>query len=123
MAERHQGLELPLCDGTADSFCDLQRLLGRGLRQEDRELFAAEARRHVVVAQLRAEDLGDALEDRVAREMPVAVVDVPKQVEVGHDQRHRPLEASRARDLRRQRRREVARVVETGLRIDARLGL
>ena len=131
-AERHGGadrlrcrlhLELPLCDGTADSFCDLQRLLGRGLRQEDRELFAAEARRHVVVPELGAEDLGDPLEDGVARQVAVAVVDIPQEVEVGHDQRHRPLEASCACDLGGEGGREVARVVQARLRVDARLRL
>ena len=45
-------LELALGDGAADPLRDLERLLGRRLRQEDRELLAAEARRHVVVAQL-----------------------------------------------------------------------
>ena len=116
-------LELALGDGAADPLRDLHRLLGRRLRQEDRELLAAEPRRHVVVAQLLAEDLRDALEDRVAGEVAVAVVDVAQEVEVGHDQRHRPLEARCARDLGRERRREVARVVEAGLRVDARLGL
>ncbi|MBA3348591.1 MAG: hypothetical protein H0T13_08540 [Actinobacteria bacterium] len=59
----------------AAPFGDLERLLGRRLRLEDPELLAAEAGRHVVVAQLAAEDLGDALQQRVAGEMAVAVVD------------------------------------------------
>ena len=116
-------LELALGDRTADALRDLHRLLGRGLRQEDRELLAAEAGRHVVVAQLLAEDLRDALQHGVTGKMAVAVVDVAQEVEVGHDQRHRALEATRARDLRGERRREVARVVEAGLRVDARLCL
>ncbi len=131
-AERHRradrlarglDLELALGDRAADPLGDLHRLLGRRLRQEDRELLAAEAGRHVVVAQLLAEDLGDPLQDGVAGEVAVAVVDVAQQVEVGHDQRHRALEAAGARDLRGERRREVARVVEAGLRVDARLRL
>ena len=104
-------LELALGDRAPDPLCDLHRLLGRRLRQEDRELLAAEARRDVVVAELLAEDLGDALEHRVAGEVAVAVVDVAQEVEVGHDQRHRPLEARGPRDLGGERRREVARVV------------
>ena len=42
-----------LGDGAADPLGDLERLLGRRLGQEDRELLAAEAGRDVVVAQLR----------------------------------------------------------------------
>ena len=63
-ADRLRGrldLKLLVRDGLPDPLCDLERLLGRRLRQEDRELLAAEPRRHVVVAQLRTEDLGDAL--------------------------------------------------------------
>ena len=110
-------------DGAPDPLGDLERLLGRRLRQQDRELFAAEARRHVVVAQLGPEHLCDALEHRVARQVPVGVVDLAEEVEVGHDQRQRPLEPLRAAELFRQRRGEVARVEEAGLRVDARLRL
>ena len=98
-----------------------KRLLRRRLRQQDRELLAAEARRDVVVAQLRAEDLGDALQDGVAGEVAVGVVDVAQQVEVGHHQRERPVEALGARQLLVQREREVPCVEEAGLRVDARL--
>ena len=110
-------------DRAADPVGDLERLLRRRLRQEDRELLAAEARRHVVVAQLLAEDLGDAAQDGVAGEVAVGVVDVAQQVEVGHDQRHRPLEALGAPELLLHHRREVPGVVEAGLRVDSRLGL
>ena len=50
---RRLDVERPLRDGAADALRDLHRLLRRRLRQEDRELLAAEARRHVVVAELR----------------------------------------------------------------------
>ena len=116
-------LELALRHGAADPLGDLERLVRRRLRKEDRELLAAEAGRDVVVAQLRAEDLRDSLQHGVAGKVSVAVVDVAQQVEVGHDQRHRPLEPRGARDLGGERRREVARVVEAGLRVDARLRL
>ena len=92
VARRLDVVEL-VCDRTADPLGDLHRLLGRCLRQEDRELLAAETGRNVVLAQLGAEDLGDALQDGVAGEMAVGVVDLAEQVEVGHDQRERPLEA------------------------------
>ena len=112
-----------LGDGAPDALGDLERLLRRRLGQEDAELLAAEARRHVVVAQLGAEDLGDALQHRVAGEVAVGVVDVAQQVEVGHDQRQRPVEPLRAAELLGQRRGEVAGVEEARLRVDARLRL
>src|SRR5579884_4156135 len=56
-------LELVLGDRAPDPLSDLERLLRRGLGQEDRELLAAESGRDVVVTQLGAEDLRDPLED------------------------------------------------------------
>ena len=53
--------------------------------------------------------------------MAVGVVDVTKEVEVGHDQRQRAVEPDGAAELLRQRRGEVARVEKAGLRIDAGL--
>jgi hypothetical protein len=106
-------------DRGAHALGDLHRLLERRLREQDGELLPAEARRDVVVAQLGLEDLGDAAEDGVAGEVAVRVVDFAQQVEVGHDQRQRPVEALRARELLRQRRCEVARVEEARLRVDA----
>ena len=131
-AERHRradglggrlDLELALSNCAPDPLCDLQRLLRRGLRQQDRELLAAEACRHVVMPKLLVEDLGDPLEDRVSCEMAVAVVDVAQQVEVGHDQRHRAIEARGARDLRGESSCEIAGVVQAGFRVDPRFGL
>ena len=120
---RRLDVEQPRRRRPADPLGDLDRLLGRRLRQQDRELLAAEAGRNVVVAELRAEDLRDPLQDGVAGEMAVGVVDVAQQVEVGHDQRQRPLEALARAQLVLERGREVARVEEAGLRVDARLGL
>ena len=79
-------------DGTPDALGDLERLLASGLGKQDRELLAAEASGNVVVAKLLAEDVGDPAKDDVAREVAVRVVDVAQQVEVGHDDRHRPTE-------------------------------
>ena len=109
-------VEGALGDLLADALRDLERLLGARLREKDAELLAAEARRDVVVAQMRAEDVGDALQHGVAGEMAVRVVDVAQEVEVGHDQRQRPVEALGAHDLLVQREPEVARVEEAGLR-------
>src|SRR4029079_4895201 len=47
---RRLDLELPLGDSAAEPLRDLEGLLRRRFRQEDRELLAAEPRRHVVVA-------------------------------------------------------------------------
>ncbi len=116
-------VEQSLGDRAPDPLRDLERLLGRRLRQQNREFLAAEACGHVVVAQLGAEDLRDALQHRISRQVAVGVVDLAQQVEVGHDQRQRPLEALRSTELLRQRRREVARVEEAGLGVDARFGL
>ena len=110
-----------LGDRAADALGNLERLIEAGLREQDREFLSAEARGDVVVAKLGAEDLGDALEHLVADEMAVRVVDLAQQVEVGDDQRRRPLEALRARQLVRQHDREMPCVEEAGLRVDARL--
>ncbi len=120
---RRFDVEGPSSNGRTDALRDLERLLRVRLGQQDAELLAAEPRRDVVVAQLHAEDLGDALEHGVAGEVAVRVVDVAEQVEVGHDQREGPVEAVCASDLLRQRDTEVARVEEAGLGVDPRLGL
>jgi len=60
-------IERARSDGAPDPLCNLERLLGWGLRQEDRELLTAEPGGHVVVAQLLPEHLRDPLQDSVAR--------------------------------------------------------
>jgi hypothetical protein len=75
------------------------------------------------MAQLLAEDLRDALENGVAGEMAVRVIDVPEEVEVGHDDRHRPVHAACPGQLLTQLSGEVAGVEKAGLRIDPRLFL
>ena len=65
-------------DCAPDAFCDLEGLLGGRLRQENREFLTAETGRDVVVAQLRPEGLGNALEHSVACEVAIGVVDVPQ---------------------------------------------
>jgi hypothetical protein len=51
---------------------------------------------------MRSEHLRDSLEDRIPGQVTVRVVDVTQEVEVGHDERHGPVEALRARQLVRQ---------------------
>src|SRR6266576_1895447 len=62
-------VECPLRDGAPDPLGYLHRLLGRCLRQKDRELLTAEPGRHVVVPELGAEHVGDALQHGVPGEM------------------------------------------------------
>jgi hypothetical protein len=100
---------------------DLEGDVRGRLREEDGKLLAAETCRDVVVAQLRAEDVGDPLQYRVAREVAVGVVDVPEEVQVGHDDRQRPLHPGRAQELLAKLAGEVAGVEEAGLRVDAGL--
>ncbi len=114
-------LEALLGDGAPDALGDVERLLRPRIRQEDGELLPAEARRDVRVAQVAVEDVCDALQHRVARQVPVGVVDVPEQVEVGHDHRQRRARPLRATELLPQRTGEMAGVEEAGLGIDARL--
>ena len=108
-------------DGAADPLGDVEGLLRGRLREHDRELLAAEARGDVGVAELALEDAGDPVQDRVARQVPVGVVDLAQQIEVGHDHRQGRARALRAIELFPERGGEVARVEEPRLRVDARL--
>jgi hypothetical protein len=96
---RRLHLETSVGNRPPDALGDLERLLRRGLGQEDGELLPAEPGGNVVMSQLLAEDLGDPLEDGVACEVAVGIVDVPEEVEVGHDDRHRAFHPARARQL------------------------
>ena len=120
---RRLDVERAIGDLAADPLGDLHRLLGARLRQQDAELLAAEPGRDVVVPEVHPEHLGEALQNGVAGEMAVRVVDVAQEVEVGHDQRERALEPLRADDLLVQRGPEVARVEQARLRVDASFGL
>ncbi len=91
-AARRVRLEHLLGHLPADALGDREGGLPVGLRQQERELLPTEPARHVVLAQLGAHDVGDPLDDGVAGEMAVGVVDLAQQVEVGHDQRQRPVE-------------------------------
>ncbi len=77
-------------NGDADAVGDLERTIVVGGGEEDAVLLAAEARSHVVGAELAADGASDARDDRVSGEVPEAVVDLAQEVEVGHEQRERP---------------------------------
>ena len=120
---RGRDLEELLGDGAPYPLGDLERLLDGRLGEQDRELLAAEAGRDVEVAQLAAEDVRHAADDRVAGEVAERVVDLPEQVEVDHEERERSLVPARARELVPEDGGEVTGVEEPCLRLDARLGL
>ena len=90
----------------------------RRLREDDRELVAADAAGDV----RRADDVADPLrrlgEDAVAGEVADAVVDRLEVVEVEDDQREVPVVAVRAGDLARKGLVEVAAVVQAGQRVE-----
>ena len=76
-----------------------ERILELGIRQEHHELLASEACGDVVRPQAVAEDVGDALEDGIAGEVAVGVVDLSQQVEVDHQQRERLPRSQRCSSL------------------------
>ncbi len=104
-----------------DTFSDPLRdhhggLLG-GVEEQDAELLAAEARRHVAGPDVRPEDTGDGREDCVPRKVAVPVVHLPQQVEVRDEQRERLVETASAVERLVERLGEVPRVVQLRLRI------
>ena len=93
------------------------------IREEERELLAAEPCGEVLVAEVLAKNARDADEHDVTRQVAVAVVDLPQEVEVRDEQRYGAAAPLRALEGLLEHVREVARVVELGLRILARLRL
>ena len=71
--------------------------------EHDDELVAGVAGADVVGPQRAGEELGDALQRRVAGRVPVLIVDALELVEVEHDQRQRPVAAPGPGDLRSSR--------------------
>ena len=69
----------------------------------------------------RWKTVGDPVQHGVAGQMPVRVVDVAQEVEVGHDHRERRVRAARAVELLAERAREVPGVEEAGLRVEPSL--
>ena len=96
-------------------------LLGVGerrLREDHRELVAADAAGDVGVADDLADALGDLGQHRVAGEVADPVVDRLEVVEVEDDQREAPVVALGARGLAREGLVEVAAVVQPGERVE-----
>ena len=87
------------------------------LRQEDAELLAAVARRHVGRAQRGLQTLRGHLQREVARLMAVRVVVVLEVVDVHHHKAHREAVALRALKLLLQALFEVAAVEQAGQRV------
>ena len=82
------------------------------VRQDQRELVAAEARDHVRLARAQADDAGRFDQRAAPEQMAVRVVDRLEPVEIDEQQRQRPAAARRALGLAAQHLREIARVVQ-----------
>ncbi len=76
-----------------------RRPLRRGLRRQDRELVPADPRQHLLRPHHLPRQRGHVLEQEVAAQVAVAVVDLLEFVEVEEDQRQRPPVAHGAREL------------------------
>ena len=78
------------CVSRSDSADRLEfdaRVFERGFREQDRELFAAEARDEIARAHRRSQHLGDPAEHDVARGMAVRIVDMFEVIDVEHRDR------------------------------------
>ena len=83
----------------ADALGELVGALEVGLRQRHGHLLTAVPGRLVDLARRLAQHAGDLLQDEIALEMPVRVVDVLEVVDVEHDQAHLLAVAAGALDL------------------------
>ena len=104
----------------ADPLGDRLRERRRAVRQDHRELLAAEARHRVHRPDALAERDRHVLEDDVAGLVAVRVVDALEVIDVDHQHERRLAGARDAVDLARQRQLEVAPVGQAGERIAAR---
>ena len=95
--------------------------VGFGVRQDHRELVAADAARVVAEAQRAAEALAEIAQRRVAGLVAVLVVDVLEVVEVEQHERERPAVPRAARDRHLEQAVEAAPVVQTGERVVPRV--
>ena len=104
----------------ADPLGDLLGEERRAVRQDHRELLAAEARDRVHRPDALAERDRHVLEDDVAGLVAVRVVDPLEVIDVDHEDERRLAGARDPVDLARQRQLEVAPVGQAGQRIAAR---
>ena len=104
-------------DDAVEALGDDRDALLVDVRQEHRELVAAEARHQVCFPQPARQRPGDRLERVVARLVAVRVVDPLEVVEVDHHQARHLAVALRARDLQVQVVLEQAAVAQAGERV------
>ena len=98
----------------------LHRMLQRGLRQQQRELLAAEPSQQVLLAHDLRAQLHQPAQRRVAARVAQRVVDALEVVDVHHHQRHLQPVAPAARHLRLRVVQEAAPVGRAGQRIGRR---
>ena len=108
-------------DRFANALGQGERIDELGVGQKQDELLTSETRRHVVDPEVATEHVSDSLQDRIAGQMTVRVVDLTQQIEVDHQQGKGPLGAEGLLELLVQHGAEVADVVEARLRVEARL--
>ena len=92
----HRG---PRVDHLDQPAADDLRLVAVGVREQQRELVAAEPRGEILFAERLREDVGDLPQRGVAGVMALAVVDLLEVVEVEQEQAQRLPVLARAREL------------------------
>ena len=93
------------------------------LGEDDGELLAAETGRNVEVAHVLADDVADPLQHHIAGQVTVAVVDVPEQIQVGHDQGQGAVKPLGPLELFQELLLEIGRIGQPGLGIGLHLFL
>ena len=101
-------------DPAAQFVGELASLLDGRFRHENHEFVAAVARHHVRAPAILFEDVADALQDDVALEVAVEIVDEFEPVEVHQDERERPVGARRALPFGRERLHQEAVRLDAG---------
>ena len=76
-----------------DPFASSRGAFDARVSQQHHELLSSEATDEILTAECLLEKSSHCLQHFVAREVAVAVVDVPKKVEVAHENRERPARA------------------------------
>ena len=99
-------------DSLADALAHRIRAVAAGIRQDQSELVAAEARHHVGLARAAANDRGRLDQCAAAGQMPMRVVDRLEAVQVDKEQRERPSAARRALGFATQDLIQIPRVVQ-----------
>ena len=111
---------LAVRDSQPDALRDGGRAVQTAARHHHGELVAAVARADVEDAHRSPQDVGDVLDDRVASQVPEAIVDHLERVDVDDLQRQRGALPGRALQFLLQATLEIGPVEETACRIDDR---